>query len=123
MGRLILFEELLAGTDGSAGGPDVVEEEVGGLLVDYVFRIELVGGAGLLLAGGAVGADLDSVFSAGDEREDGVAGEFREALGDEKGVVETAGTDVTTDGGEGDDVSLMIESGEGVGDDFGEGTG
>lgn len=78
----------------------------------------------MLEAGGAVGADLNGVSGAGEESFDLVIGvEPGEVLGDEVGVVETAGADVLADGGEGDKDDLGAYRWEGVVHDFGEGFG
>ena len=69
-----------------------------------------------------VGADLDGVFGAKEDACYSVvaATELGKMLGDEVGVVEAAGADVLTGGGEGNDDDIAFELGQGGIHDFGE---
>lgn len=74
-----------------------------------------------MLTGGAICADLDGVFGAGKDGIDGVVSKSGEVFSDEIGVVETASADVTTDGGQWNDISRSIKIRESMIHDVGEG--
>ena len=104
-------ELFYGGFHGGASGPDIVEEEIGGLLVDCDFGIEAIGGSGLLDTSGAVGADLDGVLIT-EKKALGlviISAEFGEVLSDEVSVVETASANVFSDGGEGNNDDIVFE--------------
>lgn len=89
-----------------AGGPDVVEKKIGGGGVDVNTRVDLISSFGLGESGGTVGADLGSIVGAKKELLNLEMLKFRKMLGDEKGVVKTASTNVLGGSGEGDEVSV-----------------
>ena len=90
------------GEHGSAGGPDVIQENVGDVWVDGNFWIDGIGVCGLRKTSATVGAYLDGVFSTKEKLLDVVmfTSDPGEMFGDEKGVVETTGADMLTNGGE-----------------------
>ena len=118
---------------GSAGSPDVVKEDVSGILVNFDFGVEGVGGGGLSFASGGVGADLNSILMTKKKFFDTIVfvrsvliAEAGEMFGNEMGVVETAFADVLADGGEGDDDNGVFGGevgGEGLVEDGGERVG
>ena len=110
------MEGLVGGLHGSAGGPDVVKEEIGGVFTDFGVFSEGVGRGGLGLAGLGVGANLDGVMGAGKEFLDGVIRvEVGKVFSDEIGVVEAAFANVFGNSGEGDDDGLFLGRGEDLG--------
>ena len=100
-----------AGAHGSAGSPDIIEENISGSWVYGVTLVKLVGGGGLSDAGLAVGANLDGAFGAVEKLFDMVitATEFGEMLGDEMSVVEATSADVLGNGGERNDGDVAID--------------
>ena len=115
MGCSSLLEQFLAGAKGSTSGPNVVEEKVGSVLLDGVFRIELVGRGGLSETGSTVGADLSGIASAEEKWLCVAIGTTKsgKALGKEFSMVEATSTNMARDGGERYDGSVFgVESGE-----------
>ena len=99
------FEEFGGGLNGSAGGVNIVEDDV------MRFGIEIgatrESGRSLGEALGAGRAELDGVRLAREDRGVDAAFEFGEMFGKEGSMVETALADVTTDGGNGDDDEFL----------------
>ena len=53
-----------AGAHGGAGGPDIVKEDIGGVIIDSGVWRDGVGVGGLVDTGSAVGANLGGVLGA-----------------------------------------------------------
>ena len=115
MGCSSKLEQFLAGAKGSASGPNIIEEEISGVLFDGVFRVELVGGGGLSETGSTVGADLGSIVSAEEKWLRVAIGATKngKAFSKEFSMVEATSANMAGDGGERHNSRVFrIESGE-----------
>lgn len=81
----------------SAGGPDVVKENISGCGVERGV-CDGIGVSYLVETSSAVGTDLDGVFGALENGVDLISGKFREMFGEEKSMVKSTFSDVTIDG-------------------------
>lgn len=100
------LEESSSGEHGGAGGPDVVEEEINGVGIDFGSESVSFGGLGFAL--GDFGADLDGIGGAGEECLVLPMAEFGKVFGNDKSMVETAGADMFANGRERDDDNRLV---------------